>query len=136
MAGPCVSVYDGARTAELRCESESAVVARKKRRKQPAGRPVESQASLIFTVAWTLSVMTTLIFAGLAALGWLVVRNRPDNDTMLAFVQLLHFSSLVTGFVSLLLLPVVFKVRREPPPPGFVAFAIVVAVLPILAALL
>jgi len=130
MAGRYVSVYDVASIVRTAAQSGSAVVARKNRGKRPPGRPVESQA------AWTLCVMTTVIFSGLAAVGWLAVRNRPDNGTMLAFVELLHFSSVVTGLVSLLLLPLVFKVRREPPPPAFVAFAIIVAALPILAVLL
>ena len=108
----------------------------KKKRRQPPSIPPESPASLFITIGWTLSVLMTLGCSLAAALIWLVVKDRPSDDTSLLFVRLLHFSAIVTGFVSLVLLPIVLKVRREPPPRSFVVFAILVAALPMLAALL
>ena len=78
----------------------------------------------------------TLGCAALAAAVGLVVKDRPADDLSLVFVRLLHFSAIVTGFLSLVLLPVVLKVRRDPPPRSFIVFSIVVAALPMLAALL
>ena len=108
-------------------------MAKQKRNRKPPAGPPESRVSVFVTVAWTLSVMTTLVCAGVALLVWLSVRSRGDNETALLFAGLLHFSAVVTGFASLFLLPVVFKVRPEPPPLGLVVGGVVIAVLPIAA---
>jgi hypothetical protein len=107
---------------------------KKKKRRPPA--PSESQASIVVTVGWMLSVMTTLVCAAVALLVWLVVRERPDSGSAMVLVRLLHFSAVVTACVSLALLPAVIKIRREPPPLSLVVFSAMVAALPILAALL
>ncbi len=111
-------------------------VADKRNRRRRAAIPEESRVSLVVTVAWTVSVMTTLLCGSVAVLTWMAVRNRPDGETGLAFVQLLHFCAIVTSGLSLLLLPVMLRVRPHPPPPGFLVFAIVVSALPLVAALL
>ena len=49
---------------------------------------------------------------------------------------MLLFSAAVVGFVSLVLLPIMLKVRRVAPPSGLVVFAICVAAAPILAMLI
>lgn len=111
-------------------------MAKRRRKQRPPAAPPESQASVFVTVGWSLSVITTLACASIALAVWLVVRDRADNETPLLFVRLMHFSSIVTGFFSLFLLPVVLKVRPEPPPASLVALAAAIAALPILAALL
>ena len=111
-------------------------MAKKKRRRPPAAAPAESPVSMAVTVAWMLSVMTTLVLAIVAALIWLVAKDRADNQTALTFARLLHFSAIVTAFISLAMLPVVLKVRREPPPLSVAVFAVIVAALPIVAAFL
>ncbi len=108
----------------------------KKKKKRPAPVvPPESPASVAVTVSWMLTVMTTLVCAGMALLVWLAVRERAENAVGLMFAGYLHFASLATAFVSLALLPAVYKVRRDPPPPSIVAFALLAAALPIVAVL-
>jgi hypothetical protein len=80
-----------------------------------------------------LTVMTTLLCAGGAVALWLFVRSY-DSKQAEALMRLLHFSSIVTAVMSLVLLPVVLKTRQEAPPPSITIFAVVVAALPILAA--
>ena len=63
-------------------------------------------------------------------------RDSENNRELMLLVQLLHFSAIVTGCLSLLILPAVLKVRREPPPASLIALAAIVAVLPIVAALI
>lgn len=109
------------------------MVKKKRQRRRPAGPP-EIPVSVFLTVGWTLSVLTTVACSATSLLVWLVAKDRAGDDAALTFARLMHFSSVVTGLVSLLLLPIVLKVRREPPPLGFVLFAMVAAVMPILAA--
>ncbi|MGD9722294.1 MAG: hypothetical protein AB7O59_11365 [Pirellulales bacterium] len=112
-------------------------MARKRKPKlPPPAAPAESQASVFFTVGWSLCVLATLIGTVTAGLVWLVVRNRPENEAGLALAQLMHFSAIVTGCASLFLLPVVYKVRREPPPLVLIGLSLLVAAAPILAAVL
>jgi hypothetical protein len=110
-------------------------VAKKNRRPRPAqdsplGSPVD-----VVTVGWMLSVTTTLVCAGIAAIVWLFVHGRPNNEFAMLLVRYLHFSAVVTAVVSLALLAAVLKMRREAPPSIIVAVAVIVASLPILAAL-
>ena len=111
-------------------------MASKKRRQQAAAGPNESPASVAVTVAWMMAVITTLICASVSAGLWMIFQGRTDNPSALVFVGLLHFGSIVTGAVSLLLLPVVLKIHRQRPPVGLVVFAAIVGALPIAALLL
>lgn len=108
----------------------------KNRDKQPRAVVAESPASLFFTVGWSVSVLVTLAFLVTASVGELIVGNRPAGDSASAFVQLLRWSGVVTAAVSLALIPVVYRVRPTRPPTGFLVFAVVVAFLAILSALL
>jgi hypothetical protein len=49
------------------------------------------------------------------------------------FRDLVMFAGAIIGALALLLIPVVYRLRRTPPPRGFTAFAICVAAAPILA---
>ena len=108
----------------------------KKKKKQPAPVvPPESPASVAVTVSWMLTVMTTLVCTAMALLVWLAVRERPENSVGLMFAGYLHFAAVAAAFVSLALLPAVYKVRRDAPPTSIVVFALLAASLPIVAAL-
>ena len=80
-----------------------------------------------------LTVMTTLLCASGAVAMWLFVRVY-DSKQAEVLMHLLHFSSIATAVLSLVLLGVVLKTRQEAPPPSITVFAVVVAALPILAA--
>ena len=99
-------------------------------------RPAESRGVEAVTVFWMMSIMTTVVCGGVAALVSLAVGDRPGAEYPRLFARLLHFSAIVSAAVSLVLLGVVLKVRSEPPPPAVTWFAVVVALLVIGAAFL
>ncbi len=116
----------------------SQAVSKKSKRKQraktaPPGPP-ESPASLFVTVGWSICVLTTFACTVAAGLGEWLLRDRPPSDVAVAIVQVLRFGAVVTAAMSLLLTPVAYRVRREPPPLGFVMIALVVSAVAILAA--
>jgi hypothetical protein len=111
-------------------------LAKKQRRRKVASGPAESRVAEVATVAWMLSAMTTLLCASTAAIVWLAVHDREGHPTAVLFGRMLHFSAIVTAVVSLALVGVVIKIRRVPPPASITIFAVIVAVLPILAAFL
>ncbi len=80
--------------------------------------------------------MTTLFCASCAAIIWLIVRGHDEAKQAMVLVHLLHFSSIVAAVISLVLLAIVLKTRHVAPPPSITVFAVIVAVLPILAAIL
>ncbi len=86
-------------------------------------------------MGWMLSVTTTLVCASMAFVIWLVVRGHAGNDLAMLLVRYLHFSSIVTALISLGLLVAVLTLRREPPPRSIVVAAVMIAVLPIAAAI-
>ena len=110
-------------------------MAKKHRRREPA-LPTNSRPAETVTVVWMLSVVTTLVCSSMAALVWSVVHKQPENEIGMLLVRYLHFSSVVTALLSLGLLAAVIKLRRDAPPQSIVAAALVIAALPILAAML
>ncbi len=54
---------------------------------------------------------------------------------MLLLQELMLLAGAIVGTLSLLLLPVLYRVRRVPPPKGLVVFGVCVAVAPLLAIL-
>jgi hypothetical protein len=54
---------------------------------------------------------------------------------MIMLRELVLLAAAIIGFVSLALLPIVFRVRRVPPPSGLTVFAVCAAAAPILALL-
>ena len=101
--------------------------------RQARTAPVETQAGVAATVAWT--VATTMVFAcDVAAIGaHLFVGANPAQRGAAMFRDMLLLAGVVTGLVVLALLPVVYRVRRVPPPTGFAVFAACVATAPIVA---
>jgi hypothetical protein len=108
---------------------------RKKDRNRHSANPPESQASDSITVAWSLTVVTLLVLDIGAALTRLYLRAEGGPLAMEVLAGWLLFSAAVMGAVSLALLPAVFKLRREPPPTGFTALGVAVAVAPLLVVL-
>jgi hypothetical protein len=81
-----------------------------------------------------LSVVTTFVCELVSLVAWLIVEHDEGLTPAVLFARYLHFSSIVTAVVSLLLLGAVLKLRMQAPPRPIVAFAVAVALLPILAA--
>jgi hypothetical protein len=104
------------------------------KRRRPKAQPTgESQTGDAATVAWTMAVTTVLLCDVAAVFSHLLARAWPDERGLGVFHELMLFAATVAGAVSLLLLPVVLRVRRLPPPLGFVVFGVCAAVAPMLA---
>ena len=113
------------------------------RKKNKRSRPVKARAKTsvetrpaeAITVAWTVSV-TTVLLCNLTCVGvYFFVASNPEEKKMFLLQNLLLFAGAVVGILSLALLPVVFKVRKIPPPMGLVVFGVCVTAAPILAIL-
>jgi hypothetical protein len=107
-----------------------------KAKKQASVRPAasaESQAGEAATIAWTVAVTMTLACDLTAAGAHFFVDGSEWSRVVALFRDLLLFGGAVIGALTLLLIPVVYRLRRVPPPNGFTAFAVCVAVAPIVA---
>src|SRR5436190_20327400 len=109
----------------------SVSVAKRRKPKRPVLQPDETRNADILTVVWMLTVVTAFVceLAGMAAR--LYLGQVPDSVGVQAMFQLLFFSALVIGLISLLMLPAVLKARRTPPPGGVTVFALVVGAAPL-----
>jgi hypothetical protein len=97
--------------------------------------PPESGSVEAATVAWTLSAMVALVCElGWAGMRWWLVVH-PGGRVTGALADLMFFSALVIGIVSLVLTPVVLRSRRVLPPSGITVFIVVVGAAPLLALL-
>ena len=104
---------------------------------QPARHSTgESSAGDATTVAWTVSVTMTLLCNIVAvAVHFYMEAYRPTQGLVM-LKELMLIAGAVVGFLSLVLLPIVLRVRRVPPPTGVMAFAVMVGAAPILALLI
>jgi hypothetical protein len=117
-------------------------MSKRKKQRRP-GKPAvlrrpyseESRAGDAITVAWIVSVIMVLMCdVGAAGAHWWSANQLNARSTLL-LREMLLFSAAVVGFISLVLLPIMLRARRLPPPNGVMAFAICVAAAPILAML-
>lgn len=96
----------------------------------------ETRAGDATTVAWIVTVVMTLLCDLGAAAAHYWSSGYANARGVLMFRELLLFSGAVIGIISLMLLPVMLKVRRVPPPAGVMVFAICVAAAPLVALVL
>jgi hypothetical protein len=107
-------------------------------KKKPKERPDtpyeanETQASKAVTVGWSLSVVMVLVSALMAGAARLFYWAQPESDLLPALEAFAFVSAVVIGIASLILLPIVYKVRRIPPPTGLAVFGAIVAAAPLL----
>ena len=107
---------------------------KKKNKNRPRPkRPTETKASETVTIGWSLTVVTTLVCDLGTIAARLYFRLQPEAVRVGALSELLLFAAVTIGIISLGLLAVVIKVRRESPPRGFVVFAILIAAAPLVA---
>jgi hypothetical protein len=85
------------------------------------------------TVAWIVTVVMTMACDLGAAAAHYFSTGYANAGGVLMFRELLLFSGALIGIISLMLLPVMLKVRRVPPPTGVLAFAIFVTAAPLVA---
>jgi hypothetical protein len=105
-----------------------------KKRKAKQARPAVSSETRVadaMTVGWMLTVMTALVCqAGLIGVR-AFEHYQPDIDALPVLGELLLLAALVFGVTSLVLAPIVLRLRRTPVPPGITIFAVAVGLTPL-----
>lgn len=107
-----------------------------KAKKHAAARPAapnESQSGEAATIAWTVAVTMTLACDLTAAGAHFFVDGSEWSRVVALFRDLLLFGGAAIGALTLVLIPVVYRLRRVPPPNGFTAFAVCVSLAPVIA---
>lgn len=98
---------------------------RKRHKPQP---PRESRSVEFLTVAWMLSVITTL----LCEVGGTLAKIFGENNVRLSlFAGYLLFAAAVIGAASLVMLVAVYRLRKVKPPSGIIFFSAVVGGTPL-----
>ena len=111
---------------------------RKKSRRAASPRersesPAEPRVVDAATVAWTVTVSTVVLSElGAAGAHFLGLAN-PGAARLPVLRDLLLFGAAIVGLLSLVLLPVVYRLRAVKPPVGFTVFAGCAAAAPIIA---
>lgn len=108
-----------------------------KRKRKPAAEPqipAESQAADAATIGWMLAVLTATVAELGVVAARLYLHWNPDAAGIAKAGYLLMFAAAAIGLVVLGLIPVVYRTRRVKPPSSVTVFAIVVGILPWLAA--
>jgi hypothetical protein len=108
---------------------------KRKQRKKTAPNPrwngsEEDRTVEFFTIAWMLSVFTTLVCELSAVAATWYLRSHPQAVRIEVLASILVFASLVIGMLSLVLMAVVFRFRSTRPPHGISVFALVVGAAP------
>ncbi len=108
-------------------------------KKKPASKvesvSLETRASESLTVFWAVSVV--MVFAvnlATIAVHYYLDAN-PEAEKMALLKGLLLFSGVLVGGVSLVVLPILYRVRKVPLPLGLAVFGACVGVAPILVVL-
>lgn len=103
-----------------------------KSRKQQlvAKAPEESRHAEVTTIAWMLSVVTTLFCELGSLVAWVFLRFQPESAWVGLLSRYLLAAAAIIGVISLLLAVGVFKLRRVPPPPGIMGFALAIGLAP------
>jgi len=97
--------------------------------------PVETNLAETITIAWTVTVTTLLLCNLTNILVHFYVNGNPSAKRMILLQGLLLAAGAIIGIISLLLIPLVYRLRRVPPPMGLVVFGACCAAAPILALL-
>lgn len=110
---------------------------RSKRRRDRQLRPADSapqddQPAEVITIAWTASVTSVFLADVVTIAANFYARSHPDSKLAPAFEAIMLLTACVIGLASLALLVVVWRVSRLKPPTGFVVFAALVAVAPVI----
>lgn len=111
---------------------------RPQKKKSPARPPAplwerESQSAEVVTVAWAVLVTMVLVCDATAVGAHFVYLGNPQLRGAAVLGELMLAAGAILGIGVLALLPVVRRVRRVPPPPGFTVFAACAAAAPLIA---
>jgi hypothetical protein len=95
----------------------------------------ETNAGDATTVAWTISVTMVLMCNIAAVAAHFYMEMYRETRGLVMLKELMLIAGAIVGFLSLVLLPIMLRIRRVPPPTGVVVFAVCAAAAPILALL-
>jgi hypothetical protein len=93
----------------------------------------QDQAADAITIAWTASVSAVFLADLVTIAAHFFSRSHPEAKTAPVFAAIMLLTACLMGIASLALLVVVWRVRRLKPPQGFLVFAAIVAIAPVLA---
>ena len=104
-------------------------MAKKKSRSKPIPPPLrtETRGADALTVAWMMSVITTVLCGAVSGLILLALSGRAGAEAPRMFARLLHFSAFVAAVLSLVLLACVLRFRQHSPPASITWFAVIAA---------
>jgi hypothetical protein len=127
--------YDGGEVIWVPFRRSEVALAPKKSQKAGGKRARpdsgETRAADALTVAWMMSVLTTVVCGLIGGAIVLSTRGRAGLEGARLFGALLHFSAFVAAVVSLVLLACVLKFRQTPPPRAITWFAEIAAMVAI-----
>jgi hypothetical protein len=106
----------------------------KKNKTKPISPPTktgETRLADSLTVAWMLTVTTVLMLGVMTVVFRWLSGSGEAMPALGAFADLLYLCAAICGGISLLLFPLVWKVRKSKPPWGVTVFSLVTASLPI-----
>ena len=93
----------------------------------------ESGAAEAITIAWTVSVTSVFVVDLIVIAAHLYSRSNPSAQSARVLEAIMLISAAAMGTISLALLVVALRTRRMKPPHGYMIFAALVAVAPIIA---
>ncbi|MGH7134548.1 MAG: hypothetical protein ACREHD_02345 [Pirellulales bacterium] len=101
----------------------------KRKRRTKARVESDPRSVEILTVGWMLTVVTTLA----CEVGFVISRWLADGSDgpLMVLSGLLLFAAFVIGVIGLLIMSIVLRTRRLPPPSGVVVFASVISGAPL-----
>ena len=99
-------------------------------------RSSETRSGEALAVAWGVTV-TMLVFCNLFNVGLhTYVSQNPDAQQLAVLGELLLFAGSVVGAISLIILPLLYRLRNVGPPRGIAVFGACLAAAPIMALLM
>ncbi len=91
----------------------------------------ESATAEVLTTGWMLAVMATLVcLVAATILHWFIGRDA-EAARLTILADLLFFAAATIGGFSLLLVPLVYHLRRQPPPMAVTAVAAAIGAAPL-----
>jgi hypothetical protein len=102
---------------------------------KPLPFPPEERATEVTTIGWMLCALFTLCAEAVGLAAKIFLLYFPVNDESLARLRLLPVITLsiglVTGTFCLLLTPLVYRLRKTPPPDLVTLFAVLISLAPL-----
>lgn len=116
----------------------------KKKRKSPKKLPSKTQPAaaaedrrqLVVTVLWTQATLITAVCEMGAGAIVLIFGTRPEGAWIDLLWRLLFVGALICGLVTLLLTPLVYRLRATPPPKPIAVASVAVGLAPLVVLLI